>query len=70
MFLEGYGVDHLHSKLSPMHGTGDSSKFQLIEYKVDKFYDNYEGYLSSHDWKRADDNQLMEIAAQIRSVSE
>ncbi len=53
-----------------MHGTGDSSKFQLIESKVDKFYDNYEGYLSSHDWKRADDNQLMKIAAQIRSVSE
>ena len=69
MFLEGYGVDHLHSKLSPMHGTGDSSKFQLIESKVDKFYDNYEGYLSSHDSKRADDKQLMKIAKTIRIIS-
>ncbi len=24
MFFEGYGVDHLHSKLFPMHGTGNS----------------------------------------------
>ena len=70
MFLEGYGVDHLHSKLAPMHGTGDSSKFQLIESKVDKFYETYEGYLSSHDWKRADDNQLIKVAQKIRSVSE
>ncbi len=23
MFFEGYGVDHIHSKLSPMHGTAD-----------------------------------------------
>jgi diadenosine tetraphosphate (Ap4A) HIT family hydrolase len=69
MFFEGYGVDHLHSKLSPMHETGDSSKFKLIEAKIDKFYDNYEGYLSSHDWKRADDNQLMKIAEMIRSAS-
>ncbi|HIF9338771.1 TPA: HIT family protein [Photobacterium damselae] len=68
MFFEGYGVDHLHSKLSPMHGTGNNSEFQLIEANIDKFYDNYEGYLSSHDWHRADDSELTQIAAHIRSV--
>ncbi|HIF9379935.1 TPA: HIT family protein [Photobacterium damselae] len=68
MFFEGYGVDHLHSKLSPMHGTGNNSEFQLIEANIDKFYDNYEGYLSSHDWHRADDSELAQIAAHIRSV--
>ena len=70
MFFEGYGVDHLHSKLSPMHGTGNSSEFQLIEANIDKFYDHYEGYLSSHDWKRADDEALAQIAAHIRSCAE
>ncbi|KAB1520266.1 HIT family protein [Photobacterium damselae subsp. damselae] len=68
MFFEGYGVDHLHSKLSPMHGTGNNSEFQLIEANIDKFYDNYEGYLSSHDWHRADDSELAQIAAHIRPV--
>ncbi len=26
MFFEGFGVDHVHSKLSPMHGTGDLNR--------------------------------------------
>ncbi|MFO6421987.1 HIT family protein [Motilimonas sp. KMU-193] len=67
MFFEGYGVDHLHSKLFPMHGTGNNPEFKLVESKVDKFFDCYEGYLSSHDYKRADDNELVQIAAHIRS---
>ena len=69
MFFEGYGVDHLHSKLSPMHGTGNSSEFQLVESKVDKFYEFYEGYLSSHDYKRADDDDLAKVAAHIRKFA-
>lgn len=67
MVYEGYGVDHLHSKLFPMHGTGDKTNFQLIESKVNKFYENYEGYLSSHDYKRADDDNLKRLATYIRS---
>ncbi len=67
MFFEGYGVDHLHSKLFPMHGTGNDSKFQLIESKMDKFFDHYEGYLSSHDAARADDEELAKLAAHIRA---
>ena len=30
MFFEGYGVDHLHSKLFPMHGTGSDSAFKPL----------------------------------------
>lgn len=67
MFYEGYGVDHLHSKLFPMHGTGNKTNFQLIESKVNKFYENYEGYLSSHDFERADDVELKRLAAYVRS---
>ena len=31
MFFEGYGIDHLHSKLFPMHGTRNNSDFKNIE---------------------------------------
>jgi|TARA_Y100000034_G_scaffold53579_1_gene65747 diadenosine tetraphosphate (Ap4A) HIT family hydrolase len=70
MFFEGYGVDHLHSKLFPMHGTGNNSEFKLIEANINKFFDRYEGYLSSHDFERADDNELSQLAAHIRSMDE
>ncbi len=70
MILEGYGVDHLHAKLFPMHGTGEDSAFKKISSRVDKFFDRYEGYLSSHDCARADDSALAELAAHIRAVND
>jgi len=67
LIMEGYGVDHLHAKLFPMHGTGSDSGFKPLSSKVDKFFEAYEGYISSHDHGRADDAQLAELAAHIRS---
>ncbi|WP_227368868.1 HIT family protein [Halomonas sp. M20] len=67
MFFEGYGVDHLHAKLFPMHGTGDNSQFQPIASSLDKYFDRYEGYISSHSYQRADDAELAALAANIRS---
>src|SRR6185369_12596591 len=29
--FEGFGVDHLHSKLYPMHGTGNMDEWKMIE---------------------------------------
>lgn len=37
MFFEGFGVDHVHSKLSPMHGTGDLTHWKPIESRQNKF---------------------------------
>lgn len=65
MIFEGFGVDHLHAKLFPMHGT-KMDKWEAIHSKVDKFFDKYEGYISSHDYKRADDTKLAELAKKIR----
>lgn len=67
MFFEGYGVDHLHSKLSPMHSTGNNSDFKPIESKVNKYFENYEGYISSHDYLRADDKDFSKLATLIKS---
>ncbi|WP_099075543.1 HIT family protein [Proteus alimentorum] len=70
MFFEGFGVDHVHSKLSPMHGTGDMTKWAPIENKQKIFFDKYPGYLSSHDFERANDEELAQLAALIRKNSQ
>jgi len=68
MFFEGYGIDHLHSKLFPMHGAGEFHEGKDIEVaKPTVFFHQYPGYLSSHDAARADDTQLAELAAKIRA---
>lgn len=69
LMLEGYGVDHLHAKLFPMHGTGSSSEFKPIHSNVKKFFTEYEGYISSHDYRRANDEELAELAGFIRIQS-
>lgn len=66
MILEGFGVDHVHAKLFPMHGTKDIEKWKPIKSDMDKFFEKYEGYISSHDCKRADDKELEKIAKKIR----
>ena len=65
MIFEGFGVDHLHAKLFPMHGT-KLPRWKKIESSVDKYFENYEGYLSSHDYIRADDDVLARLAEKLR----
>lgn len=66
MVFEGYGVDHIHAKLFPMHGTADMKEWRNIESDVAKYFDTYEGYVSSHDYERADDAKLAELAKRLR----
>lgn len=70
MIFEGYGVDHVHAKLFPMHGTSKTKPWEKISSNVDKFFDKYEGYVSSHDHKRANDEDLKEVADLIRAKAE
>lgn len=65
MIFEGFGVDHVHSKLFPMHGT-KLAEWKPIKSNVDKYFEKYEGYISSHDHKRADDVELAKLAKKIR----
>lgn len=65
MIFEGFGVDHVHAKLFPMHGT-KSKGWKPIKSNVDKYFERYEGYISSHDHKRADDKELAQLAKHIR----
>ena len=68
LMLEGYGIDHLHAKLFPMHGTGDSSAFKPLASNVDTFFERYEGYISSHDFKGELNHDLAAMARHIRQV--
>lgn len=67
LIFEGYGVDHLHAKLYPMHGTGKDSEWQAIESQdVKTYFETYPGYLSSNDSQRAEDSELAQLAQDIR----
>ena len=43
LVFEGFGVDHIHAKLFPMHGTANMTVWKPIESSVDKYFDKYEG---------------------------
>lgn len=66
MIFEGFGVDHIHAKLFPMHGT-KIAEWKQHKSSVDKYFEKYEGYISSHDYKRADDGKLAALAKKIKS---
>ncbi len=63
--LEGIGIDHVHVKLIPMHGTKHINKWGSASAYLDKYFKKYEGYLSSHDAQRIDDNALEKIAKKL-----
>ncbi len=65
MIFEGFGVDHVHAKLFPMHGT-KMKRWKPIKSNINKYFDKYEGYISSHDYKLADNNKLAKLAKKIR----
>ena len=65
LIFEGFGVDHLHAKLFPMHGT-KMPEWKPLKSNIEKYFEKYEGYISSHDYKRADDSELYELAKKIK----
>lgn len=65
MIFEGFGVDHIHAKLFPMHGT-KMPEWKPIKSNVDKYFEKYEGYISSHDYKRGNDEKLSALAKKIK----
>ena len=65
LLFEGFGVNHIHAKLFPMHGTKtDEWKQHASDLRL--YFDQYQGYISSHDGMRADDQKLAELAKRIR----
>jgi len=66
LVFEGFGVDYLHAKLFPMHGTADLGEWREIESSRDDYFEKYPGYISSHDAALADNDELAALAKKIR----
>ncbi len=49
LMFEGFGVDHLHCKLFPMHGTKGDKWAQHASQKG-AYFEQYQGFISSHDY--------------------
>ena len=64
IIFEGYGVNHLHAKLIPLHGTSKGS-WAPIESKLKHFMVEYSGYIVSADGLRESDASLAELARLI-----
>ncbi len=67
MVFEGFGVDHVHAKLFPIHGTADMSEWKPIESSIETYFEKYPGYISSHDAGRASDAELAKLAERLRA---
>lgn len=65
LVFEGFGVDHVHAKLYPLHNKAGKNA-QPKESQKEEYYEEYPGYISSHDAKRADDKELAELAKLLR----
>jgi diadenosine tetraphosphate (Ap4A) HIT family hydrolase len=66
LIFEGFGVNHLHAKLVPLHGTADDS-WRQRKATVDTYFPTYPGYISSNDSKETDAGELSRIAEKIRN---
>jgi diadenosine tetraphosphate (Ap4A) HIT family hydrolase len=64
MVFEGMGVNHVHAKLYPLHGVG--KEWKEIWSGDKRFFERYEGYVSTVLGPRMDDAKLADIAARIR----
>lgn len=65
MVLEGFGVDHLHAKLFPMHGT-KMENWRPIHSDINTYFEDYRGYISSHDSNKASDEDLKNLVDKIK----
>lgn len=70
VFFEGFGVDHLHAKLWPMHGTAATAEsWRPIDSDVkDMVFSTYPGFMCSNNGPRVSDEALTKIAERIRST--
>lgn len=60
MVYEGFGVNHVHAKLFPMHGP-KLNEWKPIKSNIRTKFKNYEGYISSHDSERAAEHELISL---------
>ncbi len=63
--FEGFGVNHLHAKLFPMHGAAGMGEWKAVNSNMEKYFDKYEGYISSHDCHKESHENLQKTLDKI-----
>jgi diadenosine tetraphosphate (Ap4A) HIT family hydrolase len=63
LIIEGYGINHLHAKIVPLHGTTKGKKWTSMHSNIKTYFETYQGYLSSNDSKLASSSELEELRA-------
>ena len=62
LILEGFGINHLHAKLFPLHGTeAAAANWQPIKSSINTFMPSYVGYISSHDCNLSSSEDIDEV---------
>ena len=69
LVFEGFGVDHAHAKLYPMHGTGNMTSWKPIESNQPVYYEKYPGYVDSRDGEMSPPEELESVLKKIKSES-
>ncbi|MBI4185679.1 HIT family protein [Candidatus Berkelbacteria bacterium] len=68
LVFEGFGVNHLHAKLFPMHGTNMKEWQPIRSKKIDRrYFDRYPGYLMTNDYSGISEQQLTQTQVTIRA---
>lgn len=67
LIFEGFGVNHIHAKLVPMHGTA-MPEWKPIGSTDRTYYDQYPGFIASHDGPEQSSDQLAATAEKIRNA--
>ncbi len=66
LVLEGFGVDHVHTKLYPLPNTDHlKSQWQAVQSDRKVYFETYPGYVSSNDYFRASDEELDKVVELI-----
>jgi len=63
LVFEGFGVNHVHAKLYPLHGT--VGEWEVRDKPVETFFDTYPGYLSTHDTKQMSPEDLKDTLKKL-----
>lgn len=65
MVMEGMGINHLHTKLYPIHGV--NKKFKEMWGKKKIFFDKYEGYITTELGPKAKFENLKKLADKLKT---
>lgn len=63
MVMEGMWIDHLHTKLYPLHWVW--SQWKEYRAKQEVYFDQYEWYISTQLWPKANSDELQKVADEI-----